>query len=74
MFSLQVIPDVSMYGFIKPHKWKCPIVSQFHEGYVIHVWPFRFGQRVDNENRVNENCLMWRGLFFNALLLSYAKS
>ena len=40
---LQVIADVQIYGLIKPHKWKCPTLSQFHEGYVIDVWQFRYG-------------------------------
>ena len=30
MSSLHVITDVQMCGLIKPHKWKCPILSQFH--------------------------------------------
>ena len=44
MSSLQVITDVQMRGLIKPHKWKCPIVSQFHKGYVTHARQFRYGQ------------------------------
>ena len=44
MSSLQVITDVQMRGLIKPHKWKYPILSQFHEGYVTHVWQFRYRQ------------------------------
>ena len=44
MSSLHLITDVQMRGLIKPHKWKCPIMSQFHEGYVIHVWHFRHGE------------------------------
>ena len=59
MSSLQVIADVQMRGLIKPHKWKCPILCQFHEVYVIHVWQFRYGQSVDNESRGNEQCLLW---------------
>ena len=42
MSSLQEITDVQMRGLIKPHKWKCPILCKFHEGYVIHVWQFRY--------------------------------
>ena len=26
------------------YKWKCPILSQFHDGYVINDWHFRYGQ------------------------------
>ena len=44
MSSLQVITDILMGGLIKPHKWKCSILSQFHEGYVIHAWQVRYGQ------------------------------
>ena len=44
MFSLQVITDVQMRGLIKPNKWKWSILSQFHKGYVIHIWKFRYGQ------------------------------
>ena len=33
---------VQMRGFIQYHKWKCPILRQFYEGYVIHVWQFRY--------------------------------
>ena len=33
-----------MHGLTKPHEWKCPILSQFHDDYVIHVWHFRYGQ------------------------------
>ena len=43
MSSLQVFTDVQMRGLIKPHKWKCLILSQFHEGYVSHAWQFRYG-------------------------------
>ena len=42
--SLQVITDIQMRGLIKPHKWKCLILIQFHGDYVIHVWQFRYGQ------------------------------
>ena len=42
--SLHVITDVQMYGLIKPHEWKCTILRQFHEGDVIHIWPFRYDQ------------------------------
>ena len=44
MSSVQGIIDVQcvqMRGLIKPHKWKCPILSQFHDGCVICVWQFR---------------------------------
>ena len=44
MSSSQVITNVQMRGLIKPHKWKCPILSQFNGGYVIHIWHFRYGQ------------------------------
>ena len=44
MSSLQVITDIQMHGLTKPHKCQCPILSQFHEGYVIHVWQLRYGQ------------------------------
>ena len=44
MSSLRVIIDVQMRGLIKPHYWNCPILSQFREIYVIHVWLFRYGQ------------------------------
>ena len=44
MSSLQVITDIQMRGLIKPHWWKCPILSQFHKGYLIHAWQFRYGQ------------------------------
>ena len=39
--SLDVIADVQMRGLIYPHKCNCPILSQFHDGYVIYVWHFR---------------------------------
>ena len=44
MSSLQVITVIQMRGLTKPHKCQCPILSQFHEGYVIHVWQLRYGQ------------------------------
>ena len=44
MSSQQVIRDVQMRGLIKPHKWKCPVLSQFHKSYMIHVCKFRYGQ------------------------------
>ena len=44
MSSLQVVKGVYVRGWIKPHKWKCPILGQFHEGYVIPVCQFRYGQ------------------------------
>ena len=44
MTSLHVITDVQMCGLIQPHKWKRPILDQFHEGYIIHVWQFRYRQ------------------------------
>ena len=40
MSSSKVITDAQMRGLIKHHKWKCPILSQFHKGSVIHVWLF----------------------------------
>ena len=43
MSSLQMITYVQIFGLIKPHKGKCPILRQFHEGYVIYVWQFRCG-------------------------------
>ena len=42
--SLHVITDVQLHGLIKPHRWKCPILSEFHQGYMIHVWHFQYGQ------------------------------
>ena len=42
--SLHVITDVEMRCLIKPVKQKCPILSQFYEGYVIVVWRFQYGQ------------------------------
>ena len=44
MTRLQVITEVQMRGLIKPHTWKCPILGQFHGGYVIIVWQFWYGQ------------------------------
>ena len=44
MSNLQMTTDVLMRGLIKPHKWKRPILSQFHDGYVTHVRQFRYGQ------------------------------
>ena len=46
MSSLHVITDVQMRGWIKLWKWKCPILSQIHDGYVIHVWHLRYGQEL----------------------------
>ena len=46
MPSLQVITDVQMRGLTEPHMWKWSILSQFHKGYVIHVWLFRCGQEL----------------------------
>ena len=47
-------------GLIKPHKWKCPILSQFHKGYIIHIWHFRYGQEcrqwVDEMNSASCEC------------------
>ena len=31
MSSLYVITDDQMSGLIKPHKWKCQILSQFND-------------------------------------------
>ena len=61
MSSFRLITDVQMRDFMKPHKWKCPILSQFHEGYVIHVGTSGMIKRIDNESRENELCLLWTG-------------
>ena len=43
MNGLQMITVVSMLGLIQPIKWKRPILSKFHEVYIIHVWQIRYG-------------------------------
>ena len=43
MSSLQVITYVQTRDLIKPHKWKCPILSQLHEGHVFDIGQFRYG-------------------------------
>ena len=44
MTRMQVITDAQMLVLIHPLKWKRPILSQFHEDYVMHVRQFRYGQ------------------------------
>ena len=60
MSSLQVIGDVQMRGLIKPHKWKCPVLSQLIKVTLFMSGNFDMVKRVDDESRGNEHCLLWR--------------
>ena len=60
-------------SLIQPHKWKCPILSQFYGGYVIHVWHFRYGQERRQWELWTRTVPPGKGVIFQRPIVEFSK-